>query len=78
VGVFRRRRKHNPAVIYVLDRRADYVPYYSAVCQCGWFAEPVDAPAYPDHEIERVMAAAAAAHDPNADTNVGFPLDEPT
>lgn len=78
MGIFRRGQEHNPAVVYVLDKRADYVPYYSAVCRCGWFAEPVDAPTYPDREIEREMAAVAVAHDPNADTSVGFPLDEPT
>jgi len=75
---FRRRRKHNAGVVYVLDRRGRYVPYYAAVCRCGWFADPMEAPQYPDHEIERVMAAAAAAHDPNADAIVRFPLEEPT
>ena len=77
MGILRRRPEHNPGVIYVFDRRADYVPYYSAVCKCGWLAEPVDAPTYPDREIEREMAAAAVAHDPNADTTVAFPLDKP-
>jgi hypothetical protein len=78
VGIFRRRQQHNPTVVYVFDKRADYVPYYSAVCRCGWVAEPVDAPTYPDREIEREMAAAAVAHDSDADTSIKFPLDEPT
>src|SRR5262245_9513697 len=77
VRLFKTRPEHDPGVIYVLDRGEDYSPYYSVVCRCGWFAEPVDSP-YPDHEIERQMAAAALAHDPNADTSVAFPLDDPT
>jgi hypothetical protein len=79
VGLFRgrRRREHDPGVIYVFDKSTDLVPYYSAVCKCGWFAEPVDAPRYPDPHVEKQMAEAARAHNPNADTNVAFPLDQP-
>jgi hypothetical protein len=60
-----------------LDRSAHYVPHYT-LCKCGWSAELVDAPTYPDRKIEWDMAAAAVAHDPNADRDVRFPLDEPT
>jgi hypothetical protein len=78
VGIFRRRPRprHDPGVIYVLDRRADYSPYYSAVCKCGWFVEPVTT-RYPDPGVEQRMAAAARDHDPVADENVRFPLDRP-
>jgi hypothetical protein len=43
------------------------VPYYSAICKCGWFAEPVETD-YPELACEQRMAAAAGAHDPAADT----------
>jgi len=78
MGIFSRRPRpeHDPGVIYVFDKRADYLPYYSAVCRCGWFAEPVHTP-YPDPQAEAQMAAAAQAHSPNADVNVVFPLDQP-
>jgi hypothetical protein len=71
-----RRPAHDPGVIYAFEKSADYAPYYSAVCRCGWSAEPVDA-AYPDPHVEARMAAAARAHHPDADTTVAFPLDEP-
>ena len=79
MGIFRRRTKpeHDPGVIYVFDKRANYSPYYSAVCRCGWFAEPVEV-RYPDLHVEQQMAAAARAHNPNIDPNVAFPLDQPT
>lgn len=78
MGIFGRRdkREHAAGVIYVYNKRSDVPPYYSAVCKCGWFAEPVDA-SYPDPLCEQQMAAAALAHDPAADTTVGFPLDDP-
>lgn len=78
MGIFSRRPRpeHDPGVIYVFEKRADYAPYYSAVCRCGWFAEPVHAP-YPDPQAEAQMAAAARAHSPDADVNVAFPLDQP-
>lgn len=62
--------------MYVYLEKDDTPPYYSAVCRCGWFAEPV-ATSYPDHVIEQQMAVAAQGHDPAADTVVGFPLDKP-
>ena len=76
--IFGRRRgpEHRAGVIYVYDKHSDLLPYYSAVCKCGWFAEPVETP-YPDLASEQRMAAAARAHDPAADTTVGFPLDGP-
>jgi hypothetical protein len=78
MSIFGRGRKpeHRPGVVYVYTRRDDMPPYYSAVCKCGWFAEPVDA-SYPDPDIEQQMASAALEHDPMADTSVGFPLDKP-
>lgn len=78
MGIFRRssRPEHAPGVIYVYERRGD-LAYYSAVCRCGWFADAVDSPRYPDPEIEGRMAALALAHDPSADTAVAFPLDKP-
>ena len=78
MGILRRRPRpeHDACVIYVLEKRADYAPYYSAVCKCGWFAEPVAA-AYPNLQVEEQMAAAAQAHTPDADVSVGFPLDDP-
>ncbi|MCP2324125.1 hypothetical protein HDA40_002632 [Hamadaea flava] len=69
------RPEHDAGVIYVLDRRQQ-LGYYSVVCRCGWFAEPVDA-AYPDAGVEKRMAEAAVAHSPDADTEVAFPLDTP-
>jgi len=64
-------------VIYVHDRGSEDVPYYSAVCRCGWFAEPIESASYPDPELERLMSEAALTHDPGADTDVAFPLDKP-
>jgi hypothetical protein len=72
----RRGPEHRAGVIYVYDKHSDLVPYYSAVCKCGWFAEPVET-LYPDLASEQRMAAAACAHDPAADTSVGFRLDDP-
>jgi hypothetical protein len=62
--------------MYVYDRRDDAPPYYGAACTCGWSTEPVTA-SYPDPDVEQQMASAAQAHDPAADTSVGFPLDKP-
>ena len=76
MAIFGRRPGHNPGVIYVFDKRASDAPYYSAVCRCGWFAEPVTTP-FPDPQAEAQMAAAAQAHSPNADVSVAFPLDRP-
>ena len=78
MGIFNRRPRpeHDPGVIYVFEKRADYTPYYSAVCRCGWFAEPVHT-GYPDPQAEAQVTAAAQAHSPNADVKVGFPLDQP-
>jgi hypothetical protein len=77
VSIFGRGRKpeHQAGVVYVYLRRSDQLPYYSAVCRCGWFAEPVET-SYPNPVIEEQMASAARAHDPAADTSVGFPLDK--
>jgi hypothetical protein len=79
VGIFRRRPEpeHDPGVVYVFEKGADYEPYYAAVCRCGWFAEPVKVLRYPDPQVEERMAAAARAHDSNASTHVAFPLDQP-
>lgn len=62
--------------MYVYLEKGDERPYYSVVCTCGWFAEPVET-SYPDPAAEQQMASAARAHDPEADTGVGFPLDRP-
>ena len=79
MGIFRRgsRPEHDAGVVYVYERRGDLPAYYSAVCRCGWVAEPVDSPTYPQPHIESRMAAAALAHDPAADTTVAFPLEKP-
>lgn len=78
MGIFGRSRKpeHQTGVVYVYTKNSDIPPYYSAVCRCGWFAEPIDSN-YPDPAIEQQMASAAHAHDPAADTSVAFPLDNP-
>jgi hypothetical protein len=79
MAIFRRKPRpaHDPGVVYVLDRRADYVPYYSVVCRCGWFAEPVEVADYPDPRVGAEMATAALAHHQDAETTVRFPLDRP-
>jgi hypothetical protein len=78
MGIFGRSRKpeHRAGVVYVYLKNDDMPPSYSAVCRCGWFAEPVNSD-YPDPVIEEQMACAAQAHDPAADTSVGFPIDKP-
>jgi hypothetical protein len=78
MGIFGRGRKpgHQTNVVYVYTRKSDLAPYYSAVCKCGWFAQPVDTN-YPDPDVEQQMASAARAHDPAADTKVAFPIDNP-
>jgi hypothetical protein len=77
VSSFGRGRKpeHQANVVYVYTKNGDTPPYYSAVCRCGWFAEPVDT-SYPDPAVEQQMASAARSHDPAADISVGFPLDK--
>jgi hypothetical protein len=76
--IFRRdrQRAHQAGVVYVYERRNPEPPYYAAVCNCGWLAGPVEA-GFPDPAVEEQLAAAASAHDPGADTTVGFPMDEP-
>jgi hypothetical protein len=78
MGILGRGRKpeHQAGVVYVYLKKDDMPPYYSAVCRCGWFAEPVDSD-YPAPMIEQQMASAAQDHDPAADTSVAFPLDRP-
>jgi hypothetical protein len=78
MAIFGRSRKpeHRAGVVYVYLRKGETPPYYSVVCSCGWFAEPIDA-AYPDDVVEEQMACAAQDHDLAADTNVVFPLDKP-
>jgi hypothetical protein len=78
MGIFGRNRKpeHQAGVVYVFLKRGGMPPYYSAVCTCGWFAEPVET-SYPDAAVEQQMASAAQGHDAAADTSVGFPLDKP-
>lgn len=63
-------------MIYVYKKKHPRLAYYSAVCSCGWFVDTVDAH-YPDSACEQKMAAAARAHDPDADTTVSFPIDQP-
>lgn len=76
--IFGRGRKpeHQAGVVYVYLRKDNSPPYYSVVCACGWFAEPVYA-SYPDPVVEQQMADAARDHDLAADTSVAFPLDKP-
>jgi hypothetical protein len=74
--IFGRKREHQAGVVYVYQRNSREFPFYGAVCNCGWFAEPVAAD-YPDPAVEEQMASAARAHDPAADTSVAFPIDEP-
>lgn len=78
MGLFGRGRttQHAASVIYAYEKADDLAPYYSAVCKCGWFAEPVET-GYPDLAVELQMSTAARAHDPAADTSVTFPLDDP-
>jgi hypothetical protein len=78
MGILRRGQKpeHRTGVVYVYLRKDDMPPYYSAVCRCGWFADPVNS-GYPDLAIEEQMASAARGHDPAADISVAFPLDKP-
>lgn len=78
MGIFGRSRKpeHQAGVVYVYEKKGDIPPYYSVVCRCGWFAEPVYT-SYPDPVVEQQMAEAARDHDVAADTSVGFPLDKP-
>ncbi len=78
MGIFGRGRKpeHQAGVVYVYLKRDDMPPYYSAVCRCGWSAEPVYT-GYPDPVVEQQMASAAQDHEPAADTSVAFPLDKP-
>jgi hypothetical protein len=78
VRIFGRGRKpeHQTSVVYVFERKSNTPAYYSAVCRCGWSAEPVEA-GYPEPVTEQQMASAARAHDPAADTSVTFPLDKP-
>lgn len=54
VSIFGRGRKpeHQANVVYVYTKNGDKPPYYSAVCRCGWFAEPVDT-SYPDPAVEQ-------------------------
>ena len=71
--------EHSAAVVYVLDRAGpEHLAYYSVVCTCGWFVEPVDCARYPDAAIEQQMATAARLHDPFAEVEVFFPIDDPT
>ena len=43
MGIFGRTRKpEHQAGVYVYLKKEDSPPYYSAVCRCGWFAEPVN------------------------------------
>jgi hypothetical protein len=78
MGIFGRRhkREHQAGVVYVYQRNSDVPACYGAVCSCGWSAGPVEA-GYPDPATEQQMASAARDHDPEADTRVAFPLDEP-
>jgi hypothetical protein len=78
MAIFGRSRKpeHRAGVVYVYLKKDHAPPYYSVVCNCGWFAEPVEA-GYPDPIVEEQMASAALDHDIAADTSVAFPLDKP-
>jgi len=79
MGILQHKRKpaHDVGVIYVYERNSDLVPYYSAICLCGWYAEPIHSSDYPNPEAGRQVTAAALAHDSSADTNLYFPLDDP-
>jgi hypothetical protein len=79
MGIFGRSSKpeHQAGVVFVYLKNDDMPPYYSAVCTCGWSAQPVVETSYPDPFAEAMMATAARAHDPAADISVGFPLDKP-
>ena len=73
---FGRKPEHRAGVVYVYLKKGEEPPYYSVVCACGWFAEPVET-SYPNPAAEQQMVSAARAHDPQADTSVEFPLDRP-
>ncbi len=76
MGIFGRKPEHQAGVVYVYDKNNDMPPAYGAVCRCGWSTKPVVS-SYPDPAIEAQLASAALAHDPAADTKVGFPFDDP-
>lgn len=78
MGIFGRgpKREHQAGVIYVYEKNSHIPPAYGVVCRCGWSTEPVIA-SYPDPEIEQQLASAAREHDPDADTGVAFPMDNP-
>jgi hypothetical protein len=78
MAIFGRGRKpeHQAGLIYAYGKKDGMPGQYGAVCRCGWSTEPVSS-GYPDADLEQQLAAAALAHDPAADTSVGFPLDKP-
>lgn len=70
--------EHHATVCYMYDRRTGASEaYYIALCGCGWMSDFFTPQGYPDRGAEMLAASAALAHDPLADTTVGFPLDEP-
>lgn len=60
----------NPAI------KRPYPPYYTALCECGWSAEVVEA-TYPDSVACEHVVVEALGHDPSADTAVEFILEVP-
>ena len=49
--IFGRKREHQAGVVYAYQRNSHESPFYGATCNCGWFAEPVEAD-YPDPAVE--------------------------
>ena len=74
----KRDRGHHASVAYMYDRREPSSGRYVALCSCGWVDGFADAPIFPDHRAQATATAAAQSHDPSADTEVYFPLDDPT
>lgn len=74
----KRDREHDASVAYLYDRREPSSSHYMALCSCGWVDGFADAPTFPNQVAQATATAAAQSHDPSADTEVSFPLDDPT
>lgn len=68
--------EHSIGLMYVFERGKDDIAYYTAICDCGWFVEPVDAE-YPNPALEEQIRMQARAHHPDVDAEIAFPLDKP-
>lgn len=79
MGFLRRKAvtQHRTSVCYIYDRKHSSDGYYIALCSCRWMSEFFGAPDFPDSQAELQAASAALRHEPSADTEVGFPLDDP-